>query len=293
MNKLLLLCGLLYGAVAVAQDTTKTCVARFEVNAGPEIDVCEVGSVGLSGLLGGDASRGVWRGGKGTFDPNRNTLTAEYTPDSSEYGTTVVLTLVGDNPNYPECPKARDLTRIHVNLQPKVTAGENQKVCQGVPVKLKGRLVSGKAKMLRWTSSGTGTFEDAGKAETVYTPSEVDAGLGALRLTLKAVPFGVCLADSDAVALTLVPSPVVSVPEGLSSRGTVPVSLNAKVEGAAKITWSSDGSGKFQSGSKAQSIYTPSEADLTRGSVVLKISAKAESGCLTEKTFILSLSPGE
>jgi len=52
------------------------CNAHFEVNAGPDINVCETGSVNLGATTGGDVTRASWHGGKGTFVPNRNTLDA-------------------------------------------------------------------------------------------------------------------------------------------------------------------------------------------------------------------------
>jgi len=45
------------------------CKAHFEVNAGPNIDVCESGTVQLHGIIGGDATTAAWRGGKGTLIP--------------------------------------------------------------------------------------------------------------------------------------------------------------------------------------------------------------------------------
>ncbi len=274
---------------AYAQEPTKPCTVNFEVNAGPDIDVCESGTVGLNGLLGGDATRGVWRGGKGKFEPGRNAVQADYTPDSSEFGNTVVLTFVGDNPNFPDCPKGRDDIQVRVNVQPSVSAGESQRICQGAPLSLKGKLTAGKAQRFLWTSSGAGTFDDASKPDAVYTPSSA----GACRLTLKAFAFGVCLNDSDAIALTVIPVPVISLPETLSSKGQEPVNLNAQVQGDAKISWTTSGNGKFQSSSKAITTYTPSTDDLAAGTVTLTLKAKGEKDCNSTKSTVLKLNPGE
>lgn len=274
-----------------AQDSTRvaSCSHKFVVDAGPEINVCENGSVQLSGIIGGEASRGTWIGGKGKFEPNRKTLTAEYSPDSTEFGTTVVLTLVGDNPNYPECPKVRSLTRININLQPKVSAGENQRVCQGSMVKLKGKLLEGKAKQLLWSTSGTGLFSDVTKADATYTPSDADAGIGAVRLTLKAIPFGVCLPDSGAIAITIQKVPLITLPENLSSKGDLPIPIDGKVEGDAKLAWKSSGNGKFQSINKAVTAYTPSVEDLAKGNIKLTLTAKGDGNCVVEKSLLINL----
>lgn len=281
---------LLLNVSASAQETPKPCSATYEVNAGPDIDVCESGIVGVNGILSGDATRGVWRGGKGTFSPDRNSVVMEYTPDSSEYGKTVMLTLVGDNPNFPDCPKGRDDIQIRVNMQPKVEAGKNKKVCQAQPVPLQGKLITGNAQRLRWTSSGTGTFDDPTKPNAIYTPSDVDAGLGAIVLTFKAYAFGVCLNDSDMIALTVVPSPVITMPSELKGAGMNPIVLNAKVQGSTKLSWTSSGNGKIQSASKASATYIPSTDDLSNGRVTLTLSAKGDMNCSSEKTVTITLS---
>ncbi len=280
---------LLFNMSASAQETPKPCGATYEVNAGPDIDVCESGIVGVNGILAGDATRGVWRGGKGVFTPDRNSIAMEYTPDSSEYGNTVMLTLVGDNPNFPDCPKGRDDIQIRVNMQPKVEAGKNKKVCQAQPVPLQGKLLSGKAQRLQWTSNGTGTFDDASKEDAIYTPSDVDAGLGAIVLTFKAYAFGVCLNDSDMIALTVVPMPVITMPSNLKGTGMNPIALNAKVQGGTKLTWTSSGNGKIQSASKATATYIPSTDDLSNGRVTLTLSAKGEMNCSSEKSVTITL----
>ena len=293
MRKILICFFLLFnGLIVKAQEVPKPCTAKYEVNAGPDIDVCESGTVGLSGILGGDATRGVWRGGKGKFEPNRNAAVVDYTPDSSEFGNTVVLTFVGDNPSFPECNKGRDDVQIRVNQQPKVKAGDNKKVCQGQPVPLNGKLIAGKAQRYLWTSTGTGKFSDASNLETVYTPSDMDAGRGAVTLTLKAFTFGVCLNDSDMMALTVMPMPVITLPASLSGNGTSPVAIDGKVEGNAKLTWTTTGNGKFQSTSKAVTTYTPSADDLAKGQITLTLTAKGEQNCSAEKSVLLKLAGG-
>lgn len=282
-----LLCCLLFSLpffTVYSQETKKPCNATFEVNAGPDIDVCEMGTVGLNGILGGNATRGVWRGGKGKFEPGRNALQADYTPDTSEIGNTVVLTFVGDNPDFPDCPKGRDDVQVRVNVQPKVNAGENFKSCQGKPIKLNGKLVAGKAQRLQWISSGAGNFDDASKPDAVYTPLEA----GACRLTLKAFAYGVCLNDSDAIALTVIATPVISLPKELIGRELEPVTINGEVKGNAKLSWTTSGNGKFQSSSKPVTTYTPTADDLAQGSVKLTLKAKGEMDCTVEKSVVLN-----
>jgi hypothetical protein len=62
-------------------------------NAGPDQNVCGNSTVFL---IANTVSGGNWTGGAGTFNPNRTTANATYTPAISEFGTTVTLIL--------ECP---------------------------------------------------------------------------------------------------------------------------------------------------------------------------------------------
>jgi hypothetical protein len=61
------------------------------VDAGPDQEICS----GSAQLAGQASCYGcvLWTGGSGTFSPNAATLNATYTPDPSELGSTVTLTL--------------------------------------------------------------------------------------------------------------------------------------------------------------------------------------------------------
>src|SRR5258706_7955581 len=77
---------------------SQDCKTHYEANAGPDINVCEGGTVQLNGTFGGDATEATWHGGKGIFLPGRNSAETEYTPAAEETGKNVVLTLMADNP---------------------------------------------------------------------------------------------------------------------------------------------------------------------------------------------------
>ncbi|NNF02139.1 MAG: hypothetical protein HKN22_05605, partial [Bacteroidia bacterium] len=93
-------------------------------NAGGDQSFCSfgingVGTVGLAGSVGGGGNP-VWVGGLGNFDPNRFDVNALYTPDSSEYGSTVTLTLVATDPS-GTCPSDSDDVVLTVLLAPNVS----------------------------------------------------------------------------------------------------------------------------------------------------------------------------
>ncbi len=73
------------------------------VNAGANRTVCsDAPGVTLAGTFGGAATSAAWTGGTGTFNPNRNTLNAIYTPSVAEINAgTVTLTLTTNDPAGP------------------------------------------------------------------------------------------------------------------------------------------------------------------------------------------------
>ncbi len=82
---------------AVMDDVTITINPRATANAGTYSPICSDGSVTLAGEVGGGATSGSWTGGTGTFNPDRNSLTAIYTPRPAEIAArSVTLTLTKD-----------------------------------------------------------------------------------------------------------------------------------------------------------------------------------------------------
>src|SRR6185436_8535713 len=153
---------------------SQDCTAHFEAEAGPDIDVCEGGTVVFGSTMGGDATEAVWKGGKGFFEPNRNTLNAEYTPSEDETGTTVVLTLEASNHKFSSCPAAKSSIKLTVNSIVVVNAGDDIRVCAGNTVHLRGAVTQGKAKSTAWITNGSGTFDDVHRLDAIYTPSKDD-----------------------------------------------------------------------------------------------------------------------
>ena len=270
---------------------TQNCKANFEADAGPDIDVCEGGSVNLNGIIGGDASNAVWRGGKGTFFPNRNALLAEYTPDSSEIDHTVVLTLVASNPNFSDCIPGRDAITITVNTQPVLEAGENKMICPGQSVELSGKLISGKAEKYIWKTSGTGTFSDTKNPVTTYFPSEADIQKGGCAVKLIAKPFGVCMPDSDALSISIVSPVNLTVQEQINYTGNGPIKLKAIADNAvANVRWESTGTGTFGKSNLLENTYIPSDQDLQKNTIKISISVDRENtNCETTKVISVNM----
>ena len=280
-------CLLLFSIKGYGQDT----LVKYEMNAGPDIDVCEGGSVNLRGEIGGDAVVGVWRGGKGTFVPNRNSLETEYTPSPEEYGKTLVMTLVVSNPDKKAMP-GRDEMKISVNEQPKADAGPDQRICAGETIKVSGK-VEKQFKSVEWKTNGSGKFDDAHKADAIYTPSAKDIAGGGLSLEFVVTPEGVCLPVTDAMILMINPSIDFKLDGEMYVEAGMPVQLAIKSdETFGKVSWTTTGTGKFSQAGKTETTYTPSADDLNKKGIVLSVTAAALTGsCETKKSTTLNFMP--
>jgi CRISPR/Cas system CSM-associated protein Csm4 (group 5 of RAMP superfamily) len=78
------------GPCTAATDQMNIIVNNTTVaSAGPDQTTCGASSITLAASA---TTGGNWTGGAGTFNPNRNTANAIYTPAVSEIGTTIILT---------------------------------------------------------------------------------------------------------------------------------------------------------------------------------------------------------
>jgi hypothetical protein len=91
---------------------------------------------------------------------------------------------------------------------PTTNAGVDGLICEGDNYTLAG-VMGGGASSITWSSSGTGSFDDATLMNAVYTPSAGDISIGNVTLTITTDdPPGSCIAASDMMVLTINPSPI-------------------------------------------------------------------------------------
>jgi len=270
---------------------TTDCNANFEVHAGPGIDICIGGTVNLDGIIGGDATRASWRGGKGQFIPNKSVLNPQYIPDTSEAGKTVILLLVASNPDMPNCPPVRDEIKIVVNEEVKADAGPTQRVCPGNMVQMHGS-VKGMAKETKWITNGSGTFDNSHKLDGWYTPSDDDLQKGACSIMLAVLPFGICAPDTATMILEFEKSPAVVTETDITVDAGKSINLSATASDFSKVRWRTRGTGSFDDASKLITVYKPSAADIKSGKVMLTIIATSVNGkCTTEKDITINIRP--
>ncbi len=192
-------------------DPPGTCVAgvstitvsisnEASATAGPDQSVCETDLVILAGALGGSSTIGTWTtGGDGSFD-DVNNLAATYTPGAGDIsGGTVTLTLTPNDPL--SCGTiTTDQVVITLDAAAIADAGTNQSICPGDPVNLSGT-ATGLSSV--WTTTGTGTFDDATNLNAIYTPSAADQSAGTFDLTLSVTASGACPVATSAITVNV------------------------------------------------------------------------------------------
>lgn len=162
-------------------------------------------------------------------------------------------------------------------LQTTVYAGPDAITCENTPVMLNGVATNYESSM--WTSMGDGTFEDATQLSTFYTPGpgDITAGSASLQLTVNGLDGDV---KTDILELSVsAASVVVAGADTAICANTESILLNASGSNYSDILWTTNGSGAFDDATSLTPVYTPSEADITAGSVMLKILAISATPC--------------
>ncbi|MBI2967611.1 MAG: hypothetical protein HYY40_07340, partial [Bacteroidetes bacterium] len=256
-----------------------TVYAAATVNAGTDGSVCSGSTYTLSGSIGGTASTATWTtSGTGTFN-NPNSLTAVYTPSAADISAgTVTITLTTNDPAGP-CPAVSDALVLTINPGATANAGSDATICSGTTHTLSGS-IGGSAASSTWTTSGSGTFDNAGSLTATYTPSPADITMGTVTLTLTTNdPVGPCPAASDAIVLTINPAATVNAgADAAICQGSTYTLAGSFGGGASTITWTTSGTGAFSNPNSPTATYTPSAADISAGSVTLTLTTNDPAG---------------
>ncbi|MEZ4789735.1 MAG: PKD domain-containing protein [Flavobacteriales bacterium] len=172
-----------------------------------------------------------------------------------------------------------------------VSAGADQTRCAGDSVLLTGS-VSGGSTTGIWTTSGSGTFSpSATSLNATYHPSIGDLAIGTVTLTLTST--GPCTPEEDEMVVTFSPQPIPNAgPDQSVCRNNNVVQLAGSVLNAVGGVWTG-GTGTFLPGnSNLNATYTPSAADLTAGSVWIKLTSTGNGVCsAVADSMLVSFTP--
>jgi len=258
------------------------------IDAGPDQTICSNDNITFSGTT--NASSGIinwFSNGDGIFN-NSNTLFPTYFPGvNDKLNGNVIITFSNSDIN-DVCVNVADNLILNINQEVIVSAGSSLNVCEKeIDIKLKGS-IGGSATSATWSSSGTGTFNNANLLNAIYTPSIADKLKGSVLFLLTSNdPIGPCIAKTGLVTITF--DPVAKVDAGINQNicSDENAIISAKLEGAATFgSWTSSTNSSFIS-FNTNTTYIPSLNELTNGFAILTFTTNDPFGqCSSEKDSI-------
>ncbi len=187
------------------EDVSDTLQLYFDASpiayAGPNDSVCETDSYYLVQASGYLYNTVLWTSsGDGFFD-DPTLLNPVYTPgalDITNGYTLLTMTLeAGIN-----CPSTVSMMTLYINHLPIVSAGPDLLVC-ALPSYSITTATAQNYNTLQWITSGTGSFDDPGIINPVYSPSANDLLNGFVNLSLTADASWPCSGNnSDSFTLS-------------------------------------------------------------------------------------------
>jgi hypothetical protein len=250
------------------------------VDAGTSLTLCANNATAtLNGNVSGSTDKGIWTSsGTGVFADD-TVLNTTYTPSATDLSDGfVILTLTSRE---GDCADEQDTMRIDFTPAPVVSVGNDLTTCANVAsiaVSSSFTVASGGV----WRSTGDGTFGDSTASSTTYTLGTGDQTPGTIQLIFVANNgLGNCSEVSDTLNLRIDSIPEISGLADLTvCADTAFIQLNASVARASGGTWTTSGTGTFSPSATALNAqYTPSAADLTAGSVRLRLTTTGNGIC--------------
>jgi CRISPR/Cas system CSM-associated protein Csm4 (group 5 of RAMP superfamily) len=229
------------GPCTAATDQMNITINNATVaSAGADQTTCGASSITLAANA---TTGGNWTGGTGTFNPNRNTANATYTPAAGETGSTITLTWnVPDPDGAGPCTAATDQMNITINNATVASAGADQTTCGASSITLAANATTSG----NWTG-GTGTFNpNRNTANATYTPAAGEIG-STITLTWN-VPdpdgVGPCTSATDAMTVTINANCCVVTPGSISGDQSIcrnvdpdPLTATTAATGSGTLTY--------------------------------------------------------
>ncbi|KAF0204275.1 MAG: hypothetical protein FD170_593 [Bacteroidetes bacterium] len=158
------------------------------------------------------------------------------------------------------CAASSDLVTITLASPATVEAGIDQTICENGNATMSAT-ASGYVSLL-WTTSGTGSFNNATVEDPIYTPSASDIVNGSVVLTLTATAATGCPQVSDFMTLTIASSPEADAgSDATVCQGTAYTVNDATASNYLSLLWTEDGLGSLTNATGLTPTYTPTAGD--------------------------------
>lgn len=276
-------------------NTVQTTITRCRNN---------VGTINVSANFSGAATGVLWTSsGTGTFqNPNANSTI--YNPSVADINSNSNILLIATSTGNASglCSAVSDTILLNFTPAPMISAGSNINVCSNnlsSGIQLNGSVSAGASAGV-WTSSGTGTFNNATIPNAIYTPSAADILSGSVNLKFKTTNHSSngCSADSSIITVTFNPAPIVDAGNNqtiCANTLSTSIALNGSVSaGATTGTWTSTGFGSISNPNSLNATYNLTLADRNLSSIKFYLTSTGNSGgsCLAVvDSFTLTILP--
>jgi gliding motility-associated-like protein len=266
-----------------------------KASAVPSATICGNTTYNLAGIIGGGPNTGVWSyNGFGTFGSPLTTYTSNvYTPALIDTLVKPTPTTVGGIIKFVLtstgiCPNKTDSFKLHIKQAPIVNAGLPQTICSNNgTVQLGGNVISSSNQGI-WNSvaPANGTFVPGPTVlNSIYNLSNSDTSMTLIKLVLTSTNTPGCNNVKDTLKVTIKKAPKVyasSINPILRCANNPTVFLTGIVSGTTTSTgqWQTFGSGVFIPNNLSLiNNYIPSPADITAGTVKLKLTSTNNQQC--------------
>ncbi len=265
----------------IEEEIELTVKALPIVEVGENTSICEDQTVELTGTS--SSVTNLWTSlGDGHFT-DASILTTQYVPGTNDIETgSVILQLEaeGDAP----CTSVFDSKEINIIRNTKAEAGQDIAICKTessytiVVGDEEGQANANYYASIKWSSNGTGTFNNTTVLNTSYSPSENDLDNGSVELKLEANPLTPCSeVASDFMTLSFTDPPEVDAGDNITSCQNSIIDLNGTANHASSILWTSSGNGTFDDDTKLDAKYTPDPNET--GIIILSLTAQPTGSC--------------
>lgn len=250
--------------------------------AGEDGLICEGSTYQLNGQATNFSSL-LWEtSGTGIFD-DATILSPVYTPSAEDVlQGAVVLSLTASN---PEANDSTDYLTLSLRLAPVVFAGNSADICAGAGYSA-GTATAVNFTGLEWTTSGTGTFDDASTITPRYTPGAEDITAGNIVLTLSAWN-DVCTPVESTVVITIRPLPEPAITgQNVICQNETGIQYSASTSGNT-YGWEISG-GTITEGQNASTAIVSWDV---AGEGILFLSETNEFGCSEDTQYTVTVNP--
>jgi len=175
-------------------------------------------------------------------------------------------------------PATSNAITMTVHPLPIAFAGADATICETSSYTLSGSSATNAISML-WSTSGTGSFDNAAALHPVYTPSAADILHGSVLLTFTVTPSSSCPAISDPMVLIINRQAIVNAGSDASVwAGSAFTVSTATAQFASSILWTHNGAGTLTGANTLTPTYTPGAGET--GVITLTVTASSANPCI-------------